>query len=441
MLLVYALMSLIAFIVNASLGVFVLHKNPRGRINQVFAVLMLTIAIWTFSEYMVRTSTSENSALFWAKIAMLGSLFIPSAVAHFSLEFSGKESIFTHYFSIILYIPPLVLSGFLGTNYIIKGVEEYRDLGFHAVFGAMLIIVILYFLTYLSYTIINLAIFYFNLETASEKEQVRYVFFGLTAPFIFGAVTNLIAPLFGLEGIRPASLFTLIAVGFVAYGIIKYNLMTIEPVTETINLSLINELCGFECETEDRCGKHQVKIKNCPIKPILEKTRKLERGLSYLIKEKNPLFSYDTFTYLISKGAQGFCLTRAHPSKIKEKYMLRRTPVLWLSKLHTEENVMLPTNLTGMMMMLQKYLEEGEDVVIIIDGIEYLISQNGYKAVLKFIQGLNEKVMTSNARLIIPLNPDALDSKEVTILSREMEVIDTKAIAPKGTVVGKISKT
>ena len=45
---------------------------------------------------------------------------------------------------------------------------------------------------------------------------------------------------------------------------------------------------------------------------------------------------------------------------------------------------------------------------------------------IKVLDDLCETVMVKNARLIIPVNPDAYDQKEMALLSRDKEVIKPK---------------
>ena len=63
--------------------------------------------------------------------------------------------------------------------------------------------------------------------------------------------------------------------------------------------------------------------------------------------------------------------------------------------------------------------------VVLIDGLEFLISYNNFSLVLHFIQSLRDHAATSDAVLIMPINPGAIDSKELKLLECEVvEVIE-----------------
>ena len=64
-----------------------------------------------------------------------------------------------------------------------------------------------------------------------------------------------------------------------------------------------------------------------------------------------------------------------------------------------------------------------------IDGIEFLIVNNGFDKVLKMIHRVTEVVMEYRSRLIISIDPRALDTRELALLERNMEIIEGEATA------------
>ena len=59
-----------------------------------------------------------------------------------------------------------------------------------------------------------------------------------------------------------------------------------------------------------------------------------------------------------------------------------------------------------------------------IDGVEFLIVNNGFDKVLKMIHRITEVVMEFKSRVIISVDPRALDVREMALLERNMEVIE-----------------
>ena len=60
---------------------------------------------------------------------------------------------------------------------------------------------------------------------------------------------------------------------------------------------------------------------------------------------------------------------------------------------------------------------------VLIDGIEYLVSNNSFDAVLKFVRRLLDAISESQYALIISLGSGTVKEQELKVLEREMEVI------------------
>jgi small GTP-binding protein len=159
------------------------------------------------------------------------------------------------------------------------------------------------------------------------------------------------------------------------------------------------------------------------VKNMTEKTE-IKPGMSYLIKEEKPHRSFRIFRELINKKIRGLCITRTHPARIREEYQIKDIPILWLSADSTKtENVVVPTFLPQLNTLIIDFIQKHNDVVIILEGIEYLIDQNDFKAVLRLVHSLNDYIMGSNARLLIPLDPLILQERELHILTRDFKIL------------------
>jgi hypothetical protein len=151
----------------------------------------------------------------------------------------------------------------------------------------------------------------------------------------------------------------------------------------------------------------------------------LRGGNCYLIEEDRHSRSFELFSELISNGAQGVCYTREYPNIIKKKYKLENVPVFWLCYSIGERRIN-PKSLNQLARDVTKFLHQNDEGVVLLDGIEYLIINNDFNEVLRTLHRMCEAVMQNSSRLIIPLNPETLNKKEVALLERNMEVIDSK---------------
>jgi len=164
-------------------------------------------------------------------------------------------------------------------------------------------------------------------------------------------------------------------------------------------------------------------------------TRKynLAAGRSYVVEESPPDISFDAFVNIIStttgepaRKAVGLAVSRQHPDLIRQKYGLEQTPVFWLAT-RTGQDVISPTNLGILTHTLIQFVEENPSGVILLDGLEYLVSNNDFNKVLRVIDQVNDHISQSKAVMIIPVDPRAFDQKELALLERNMEKLASKA--------------
>ena len=153
-------------------------------------------------------------------------------------------------------------------------------------------------------------------------------------------------------------------------------------------------------------------------------------GWSYAIKEDRPERSFAMFSELISKGGKGLCISRTHPDVLKQKYKFEAES-LWLTKTETAQSVpetkgieyVSPNNLAHLASAIRDFLSKGENGAVIIEGIEYLTTQNDFKSVLKFIQLINEQVVLDKGFMIVPVVEGTMDPKDFSLVEREMSQV------------------
>ncbi|UCE81003.1 MAG: DUF835 domain-containing protein [Methanobacteriota archaeon] len=163
--------------------------------------------------------------------------------------------------------------------------------------------------------------------------------------------------------------------------------------------------------------------------PRLSISRKydLKPGRSYIVQESPPHMSFDAFVNIVSTSpggtggkTLGIAVTRQHPELVREKYELEDTPIYWLAT-RTGDKVISPTNLGILAQTLVKFVENVSDGIILLDGIEYLVSNNDFNKVLRTVNQINDNITQSGSRMILPVDPRAFDRKELALLMRNME--------------------
>ena len=155
------------------------------------------------------------------------------------------------------------------------------------------------------------------------------------------------------------------------------------------------------------------------IKPAPTVTE-LERSFSYLVEEDKPEASYSLFMNALSKGMKGYCITRNYPAKIRSKFDLKDTPLIWLSNVG-RENTIRPKDLEKLSLSLEQFLSQAGGGIVLLDGLEYLITNNNFITVLRLIQSLRDQVAINQSILLMAVNRSTLESHQLNLLEREVD--------------------
>ncbi len=147
-------------------------------------------------------------------------------------------------------------------------------------------------------------------------------------------------------------------------------------------------------------------------------------GHSYLMKEERGDSAYSLLAKRI-RHIKGLLITRTNPSRVKENYALDGAEILWLTdRSESTENTVGPV-LERLMYKVESFMITGGQGMVILDGVEYLKSSNGFEAVLKFIRRLVDDISESDFTFILTVNPSTLDMRELRILENELETYPT----------------
>jgi predicted hydrocarbon binding protein len=147
----------------------------------------------------------------------------------------------------------------------------------------------------------------------------------------------------------------------------------------------------------------------------------LERGFSYILEEDRAEKSYEIFMDYVTNGAQGLLITRDYPEKIRQKYNLKKTPILWLSNAESEVAIE-PVQLGKLYHKVEDYLKKSSNSIIMLSGIEYIITQNNYTSALKFLQLVRDQIAIHDAIFIVPISASTINERDLKMMEREMNL-------------------
>jgi len=134
----------------------------------------------------------------------------------------------------------------------------------------------------------------------------------------------------------------------------------------------------------------------------------------------------DVFADILKHGRMGFAATRRMPEKIRQEYGLLKTPMVWLTREHSIPDSIQPTELTDLSHIIKELIRKEAGIVVLLEGVEYLILYNTFNDVLKVIQGIDDVVSMNNATFIVTLDPSAITEQQYHLLSRELTVYNPK---------------
>ena len=160
------------------------------------------------------------------------------------------------------------------------------------------------------------------------------------------------------------------------------------------------------------------------------KSVRLKAGSIYLVKERKPAVSLKLFEKAVGMGLPGLCITRQHPNRVKETIDLPNTKMIWLSQTPGKGNHN-PTDIGALATLISSFIEKHKKSISLIDGIEYLVINNGFQQVLKFTELINEQVMQSESLILIPISQNTLSDKEMALLERNVESLESTSLQPK----------
>jgi hypothetical protein len=151
-------------------------------------------------------------------------------------------------------------------------------------------------------------------------------------------------------------------------------------------------------------------------------------GATYIIKDKRLDQPIAVMKAQLKKGASGLCIVRTPPDHLREKYDLD-CRMVWLTKLEGVRNgattskfeSVSPTETPALTTLIKSFLSENKKGIVLLEGLEYLINQNDFKTVLKFLSGTKDQVFLAKGILLVPFDPVVLDPKDLKALERESD--------------------
>lgn len=218
---------LIVSLLNLIIGVFVLARNARGKLNWSFFSVALTLSVWSASMYFYVKPVIYSSEL-WIKVVYFFVLcLILTWTYFFKLFLEVKERLFP---AIFLLFTPIFIYLLFGTDYWVKEVTD-KSWGPETILGPAY----LYFGIYTGLAVAWITYFWVKKFLRSEgvaRMQLLYVFISMIVYSVLAILFDVVLPLAtgNSKFFWASAYFSLFFVGASAYAIFRYRLMDIRVV-------------------------------------------------------------------------------------------------------------------------------------------------------------------------------------------------------------------
>jgi len=234
-LLFYKINYLIVIFCSCGLVIFLLQKKIKKDFF-FFLLLNISLIIWAVGRYGLLVSEAHSTALFWAHILYVGSIFIYLFFLHFIYAFLGNST-YRRYVLGIFYINALFLSWanlsdlFFGTTYFLADVEPKLFFSFYEVPGKFYFLQLLSNLLIPAIAVVEMIREYRH-SFGIKRGQLRYL---ILASFLgFSGGGTILFLIYNIP-IQPFGVL-LVVVQFLAtgYAITRYRLIGVRVIAEKI---------------------------------------------------------------------------------------------------------------------------------------------------------------------------------------------------------------
>jgi len=384
----WGFVSVAALAVTSSLAAYVFVRGPRTASSFPFALLMGSFALWDASEAVVRLSTVSdlNQLLPWVRVQWIGIGLVSGTFLHFGVAFATARRLSDRRWQVpaVYAVSAVIIPLVVFTNLIVTGVVS-TPLGPSADLGSGYLPAAVWYQAWLLITIAALLRAYARSGSRDFRRRTRAAVLILAVTATVGSFTELFWPFYGPipTPLGLISVYSLAIAIVAAYSQVFLHFLEIQATTETVQV---------------------------PSRHVLRP------GLSYLFLSRNRDPAFTAFREMVG-ATPGICITGLHPSKVKERFHLERTPILWVTAALSEDFCYRPKALEfELLLTVSRFVEGNPSTVVLVDDLDLLSQTNGFAAVSRFLRRLNNLAANRACTTIAAVDPDALSEAQVALL-------------------------
>jgi hypothetical protein len=131
-----------------------------------------------------------------------------------------------------------------------------------------------------------------------------------------------------------------------------------------------------------------------------------------LLVEGYPRYGFDALSMLQESGWEALCITRLHPEYVTQKYGLEGTTCLWLSS-RKGAKTLSPKSTAQMVKAIKSALSKKKDMIIFLDGLEYLLMWNDMARVMSALKEIKKLLQNTGCEMLICIDPLTLEQRDL----------------------------
>lgn len=238
---VFAVLSLISFLLYVQAGLLVLSKNRKSKVHLLFAFLSFLFALYAINYYLFFEAETLEQVYLYDRIASLGWVFFPLVTVWFVMQLTRSRHKIIRGI-LILFLLPVSLFSIYQSLFHLESVKFFYKVNNHwyyapydQTFAYSLFVV--YLITSVLMVFYMLIGWYYTARSNREKVQSRILLVSISLFFAFTFLTNIIFPLFQAH-VVPA-LAPINALLIIAGGVYALSLAPSRTITSDIIYDLI----------------------------------------------------------------------------------------------------------------------------------------------------------------------------------------------------------
>ncbi len=386
--------SIVVSITALAMGGYVFFRNPHLGISRAFFVVMTLLSATSALDCLFLNAPTNGQAVLMCRLLTFCLVCLFGGFLYLATFFALQSScaVFARHW--IRYAALVIISGVFSA--LLFGKVDMGPFGWMMPNSAELVGVGLITAIYLASALNILG----RAHRDSRDPHYGTLVAGLTLAMAIPFAHLLMASLLELVGIlvpSPMAPAYLITSAVFFYAIVREHLFDILPSIDSPRVSM----------------------RNLPIE--------LEEGRSYAVEEKGTDTSFRLFASELNAGRKGLIISQKHPEQIREVYGLRNTPMIWLAHRPIKDAVS-PSNLPLLERTVKRFMSDGEDTVVLVEGLDEMILETSSQKAMRFLFELEDEAMIRGSRLILSFDPNGLSIRDRALLMRNMVVLDHEGL-------------